>query len=230
MSKIVFIKEKYGAKKYKDYPIAKFECIYDEDKNNMEIYLCNFMDSSGNEYQHDSHSIAYMDISFNCKNNFIMEFGDALSVSIFIHNFYVDYDYNQGYGLGTLFWIMLMDDIVSWYCNKMNISSNVDVILCGKLAKADFESGNWYKSFPFYITISDKVVCKLSQYTSARTIFAYKIGEKDGKIDAKFCYDSDNAEDISCYNKMGMESYCQELIDCLGKTEHDGLVLFHFLH
>lgn len=230
MSKIVFIKEKHGAKKYKDYPIAKFECVYDEDKNDMEIYLCNFVDSNGNEYQQDSHSIAYMYISFNCRNNFIMEFGDSLGVSIFINNFYVNYDYNRKYGFGTLLWIMLMDDIVPWYCNKMNISLNADVILCGKLAKSDFESGNWGTSFPFYITISDKVICNLSQYTSARTVFAYNIGERDGKIDTKFCYDSDNAEDISRYKEIGREAYCQELIGFLSETEYDGLILFRFSH
>lgn len=214
---------------------AIIECTQ-KDKR-MDFDLRYFLSDNDEEFEGiTSEIVATLSICICYEKSKIQEFRDIEGISIIIDHFLVNNNYYwvkhsiekgnlKTKGIGTVLWETMMDDGIKKYCQMYPESNDKNIFLSGRLSKADYPD-NWKKSFPFYISIAEKIVANHSEYNTCRTIFRSNTPDKDGKY-INF-YDSNLQSDKKKLGECGREVYCEELIKKIHSTNSDGRFIIYF--
>ncbi|MCM1219378.1 MAG: hypothetical protein NC548_33280 [Lachnospiraceae bacterium] len=209
----VFYVKKEGTRKFKGYLIGKMRCEFNSNYDVLDIYLCNFINDHGDEYDNNDTSIYAV---LNAKLSYV--YNGEVTIKISIINCYVRQECNFGFGFGTLMFMALLDDCIFEYCKKNRIAKCKRIDIFGRLSSLDCKNGNWEYSFPFYMGIADKIISTIPQFHYTRTT----ISDYNGNP----CYNSSNIEQYTSFKND--KKYYKEIISLLSNNNTDGYLNLQF--
>ena len=207
--------------------------------NRMDYFLRYYLSDNDEEFVGTAlGSVATLSIEFGCEKSKIQEFKGTDGININFDNFKVQNEYYwvrhsmekenlKTKGMGTVLWKTMMDDGIKIYCQVHPEANDKNIFLSGRLSKADYPD-NWKKSFPFYISIANKIVENHAVYNSCRTIFRCNTLNENGEC-INF-YDSDSQLDKKELIEYGRDKYCEKLIKKMHSVDSDFRIIIHFSH
>lgn len=204
----------------------------------VDFYLKNITDDSGWNYTSNPSAIlACMYLHIDRKPNSDQTFREPNDLVITITDIKAKDDL-LGTGIGTIFWELMLCDIVGMYLKSKNLNVNPNIFIIGRLSTADNtenqdgnnsrtdsdepKKGGWNSSFPFYLKIGKKTLDMFPKlaYLHARTAFVKPNGPNKETI-----YDNVCGIDDCGLTKTEIENYRDELISKLKDSGRDGQIL-----
>lgn len=125
---------------------------------------------------------AHMDFYVDRKTASFSKFRKPDDLAIYIYDFIAKEEL-CGTGIGSVFWKLMLHDIVGMYLKNKEITIYPDLFILGKLSDKDDKknghssgpnvAGGWDSSIPFYLKIGRKSINILSEFgfSHARTLF-----------------------------------------------------------
>lgn len=173
-----------------------------------------------------------MDFYVDRKNTSFIKFRKPDDLAIYIHDF-IAKEGLCGTGIGSVFWKLMLHDIVGIYLNSQKITAYPDLfIICNLSSKDDKKNehssgpdatGGWASSIPFYLKIGKKSINMLSEFgfSHARTLFV-----RSTNSGTEILYENDCDSNSPELTKSETENLRNELISILRLDYKGNYVLF----
>lgn len=166
------------------------------------------------------------------KTALFSEFRKPDDLTIYIYDF-IAKENLCGTGIGSIFWKLMLHNIVGIYLNNKKITTYPDLFILGKLSSKDDKqnehfsgsdaTGGWSSSLPFYLKIGKKSLDMLSEFgfSHAHTLFVRSTGSG-----TEILYENDCDTNSPELTRLETENLRDELISMLRLNYKGNYVLF----